>query len=304
MTVLRLRNAEEYGVKLDWDDLRFFLTTVQSGSLRSAARELGVDVSTVSRRLSQLEQAAGTRLLRRSSRRLEITAAGTQVLGTGEQIAREVHGLARKIASVDPRLGGMVRVTAPGSLTPLLGEAVLALRASHPQIEIELLSLDALLPLESSQVDVAVRIAEAPPEHLVGARICRLRAAVYASATYLARQRASLHDPAHAWVEWDRRLAGKPGMQWLSEQFPNRRVVARGLSTLDVLALVRAGVGVAALPRLVGDREPNLRRLEEVPDSVASSIWLLTHPDLQKLPRVRVVLAAIKRVLVAHKSAL
>jgi DNA-binding transcriptional LysR family regulator len=289
-------------MRLAWDDVHLFLTIVRCGSLRAAARELAVDVSTVSRRLAQLEQTTGARLLQRNSRRLEVTAAGAQVVSAGERMALEVAGLARKIASSDARLGGVVRVTAPGSLLPMLGEAVAALIQSHPQIEVELLSLDALLPLDGSQIDVAVRIADAPPEHLVGVRVARLRAGVYASTAYLARHRAALDHASHTWVEWDRRLAGKPAFQWAAQRFPHRRVAARGLSTLDVHALVRAGAGIGALPRVVGDADAQLRLLEEVPDSVASSIWLLTHPELREVPRVRTLLAALKRVLVAHKT--
>lgn len=291
-------------MNLDWNDVQLFLAVLRAGSLRAAARELRIDVSTVSRRLDQLERAAQARLLTRSSRRLELTAAGAHVASTAERMASAIAELEPKIAGADRGLGGIVRLTAPGSLLPALASAVRELGASHLKIELELLSFDALLPIDGSQFDIAVRIADAPPEHLVGTRLAKLRTAVYASHAYLKRHRAALEDESHAWVEWDRRLLVKPVFQWLQQQYPRRRIVARGLSTLDVHALARAGVGVAGLPRIVGDADDSLRRLVEVPDELASSVWLLTHPELRAVPRVRAVLTALKRELSALKGAL
>lgn len=291
-------------MNLEWNDVHLFLSVVRAGSLRAAARELRIDVSTVSRRLTQLEAAAGAPLVKRSARKLEVTEAGHHVLTSGERVAGELGELARRIATTDRRLGGVVRITAPGSLLPIVSQALATLSAAHPLLELELLSLDALLSIDGSQVDVAIRIADAPPEHLVGVRASRVRAAVYAARGYLARQRAALDDPSHSWVEWDRRLAEKPAFRWIAQRFPERRIAARGLSTLDVHALIRAGVGLGALPRVVGDDDTSLRRVLELPDELGSSVWLLTHRELRTLPRIRVVLTALKRALHTVKERL
>ena len=282
-------------MQLDWNDLQLFMTVLRAGSLRAAARELRIDVSTVSRRLDQLEQASATRLLVRSARRLEVTAAGAHVASTAERMAGAIAELEPKIAGADRSLGGLVRVTIPGSLLPMVADSVKRLREMHPQIEVELLTFDAIMQIDAARFEIAVRVCEAPPEHLVGTRLLRMRSAIYASHGYLKQQRAPLEDASHTWVDWDRRLSSKPVFHWIQQRFPNQRVVARGLSTLDVHALVRSGVGLAGLPRVVGDADDSLRRLLEVPDEFATSVWLLTHPELRNVPRVRAVLAALKR---------
>jgi DNA-binding transcriptional LysR family regulator len=289
-------------VRLEWSDLNLFLTVVRAGSLRAAARELALDVSTVSRRITQLEQVSGERLLLREARRLELTPAGTHMFAGAERMANEAATLAQKIKSSDRRLGGLVRITAPGAVLPTIGEAIRELSLAYPNLELELLSLDAPLPIDGAQLDIAVRVAEAPPDHLVGTRVCRVHAAVYASKSYLKRAGAALDDPAHVWVEWDRRVAGKPAFQWLLQRFPQRRMAARGLSTLDVYGLVQAGVGLGALPVVVGDADASLKRLLDVPAELGSSLWLLTHPELRAVPRIRVVMSALRKALVAAKA--
>jgi DNA-binding transcriptional LysR family regulator len=281
-------------MNLAWEDVRLFVSVVQAGSLRAAARSLHIDASTVSRRLSQLEESAGTRLLERSARRLKLTAAGAHLLQTGERMAQELSEVGRRIASCDRRLGGIVRVTAPSSLSALMAHAVHALGSSHPSIEVELLSIDALLSIDGNQVDVAVRIADSLPEHLVGQRVAKLHAGIYGRAD---AGRADPTPQGMHWVEWDRRLSGKPAFQWAAQRFPARRIVARGLGSADVHALIGAGVGIGALPRVQGDPDPRLRRLMEVPDEVSSSVWVLTHPELREVPRIRAVMAALRRVL-------
>jgi DNA-binding transcriptional LysR family regulator len=286
-------------MKLDWGDLHLFLTVMRTGSLRAAGRELRVDASTVSRRLDQLERQTGARLVSRGSRRLALTAAGAHVLATAERMAGELSQLPRKIGSSERQLSGLVRVTMPGALSSLGAGVVRELRVAHPRIEVELLSSDTLLPVDGAQVHVTVRVSEAPPEELVGRRVGSVRARVYGSRTYLAKQRGPASDSAHGWVEWDRRVSTKPSFQWLHQAFPERRIVARGLTTLDVHQLVRAGLGLGALPRFVGDADESLGRVLDVPQELASSLWVLTHPELRDQPRVRAVMSALRRALAA-----
>jgi DNA-binding transcriptional LysR family regulator len=286
-------------MKLDWADLHLFLTVIRAGSLRAAARELRVDASTVSRRLDQLERQAGARLLGRGSRKLALTAAGAHVLATAERMAGELSQLPRKIGSSERQLSGLVRVTMPGALSSLGAAVTRTLHTSHPRIELELLSSDSVLPIDGSQVHVTVRVSEAPSEELVGRRVSSVRSRVYAARSYLAKHRAPVSDTSHGWIEWDRRVSAKPAFQWLHETFPERRVVARGLTTLDVHALVHAGLGLGALPRFVGDADDSLTRLLDVPQEVGSSVWVLTHAELRDQPRVRVVMSALRKALAA-----
>ncbi len=213
------------------------------------------------------------------------------MLESSERVDDELEQLARRMIAHDGRLGGLVRVTFPGSFTAIVHRAAASFVRRHPAIELELLTLDALVDIDGRQADVAVRVADRPPDHLVGRRVAALAAAVYASRDYLQGNDAPLESPGHVWVDWDRRLASKPAFAWLQQRAPQRRIVARGLSTADVLHGVVAGAGIGALPCVLGDAEPSLVRLLDAPREAWSSVWLLTHAELKPSARVRAVIA-------------
>ncbi|MEY4508009.1 MAG: hypothetical protein RLZZ450_131 [Pseudomonadota bacterium] len=284
---------------LPWGDAQLFLEIVRSGSIRGAARVLRVDASTVSRRLAALEQGVGVRLVDRTTHRLALTAAGRQLAESGERVQGEFDALARKIALHDRRVGGVVQLSVPGSLAPLAVQAIATLSSKHPEIEINLLTHDALSEVDGLGVHVAIRIADAPPPHLIGQRVGVLPAAIYATSAYIATYGRDVGSAESRWVDWDRRLAQKPAFQWLDQQYGPRRIAARGLSTLDVLQLVRQGLGLGALPCVLGDADRALRRLADVPTEHATAIWVLAHPELRTLPRVRLLVSALRAVLPA-----
>ena len=286
---------------MQWNDVQVFLAVARSGSVRAAAQALRVDASTVSRRLSALEQAAGARLFDRTRGRLVLTAPGETMLQSSERMNAEIEGLRRRLVGSDRRIEGMVRVTFPGSFTTIVHQAIAAFSRKHPGVEIELLTLDAMIDIDGRQADVAIRVAGQPPEHLVGRRVASLASALYASRAYRREHPGVLEGNEHAWVDWDRRLASKPAFVWLAERFPNRRIVARGLSTADVAEAVRAGIGVGPLPCLIGDAEPELVRLADAPRDTWSPVWLLTHADLKPAARVRVVVAHLTERLRATR---
>jgi DNA-binding transcriptional LysR family regulator len=284
---------------MEWSDLHLFLAVVRSGSVRAAARALRIDPSTVSRRVAALEQAVGTRLFERTGEGLLLTASGQQMFQSSERVDGVIDELARRIAGHDRRLGGVVRITFPGSLAAMTHRAIAALVERHPALEVEMSGLDAPVAVDGRQADIAIRVADQPPEHLVGRRVAAVAGALYASRAYLEQRPEPLAAPSHSWVDWDRRISSKPAIAWVGQRFPDRRIAVRGLSTTDVLHAVLAGAGIGPLPCFVADTEPSLVRLVDAPSSVWSSVWLLTHRELRSVARVRVVLdhlaAALRR---------
>jgi DNA-binding transcriptional LysR family regulator len=287
---------------MHWSDIQVFVAVAHSGTVRGAAQRLRVDASTVSRRIAALEHGVGARLFERTANGLRLTAAGEAVLLSGEKVAAELEELSRRVVGRDARLQGSVRVTFPGSFTELVHTAIASFVERHPAIEVELLTLDALLDIDGRQADIAIRVMGQPPEDLVGRRVASLAGAVYASRAYRKRHPEPIESAEHAWVDWDRRLASKPAFRWLEERCPNRRIVARGLSTADVAAAVLAGGGLGALPCLVGDREPDLMRLADAPRESWSPVWLLTHRELKPAARVRAAIAHLAAVLRAERA--
>jgi DNA-binding transcriptional LysR family regulator len=262
---------------VDWSDLQLFLAVVRGGSVRGAARALRLDPSTVSRRVGALEESVGTRLFQRTPEGLLLTPSGKQVLESGERVDDELGELGRRIAGHDRRVAGIVRVTFPGALAGVAHRAAAALAHLHEGLEIEMSAADALVSLDGRQADVALRVAERPPEHLVGRRVAALAGALYASRAYIERHPEPLESGTHRWVDWDRRLSSKPALAWVSQRFPSRRVAVRGLSTADVCEV-------------------------KAPRSAWASVWLLTHRELRRAARVRAVLDGLAAAVHGERS--
>jgi DNA-binding transcriptional LysR family regulator len=286
---------------VQWSDVQVFLAVVRAGTVRGAASAMKLDASTVSRRVAALERSARVRLFERTGAGLILTSAGRAMLDSSERVHAELERLERLMVGHDDQLGGVVRVTLPGSLSALVHRAVAPFIRAHKDIEIELLTLDAMVDVDGKQADVALRVAAEPAEHLVGRRVGALAGAIYGSREYLRRHDATVEAAHHTWVDWDRRLASKPAFAWLRERVPGRRIAARGLSTADVLQAIVAGVGLGALPCVVGDAEPSLVRLLDAPRATWTSVWLLTHADLKPAARVRAVIAHLGAALRAER---
>lgn len=289
---------------MDWNDLHLFVSVARAGTVRAAAKELHIDASTVSRRLAALEIAIGAHLFERTRHGLAMTSVGKLVLESGQRVDGELEELGRRVVGHDNRLRGVVRVTFPGSFMELVHEAAAAFAACYPAIELELLGADTMVDVDGRQADVAVRVADAPPPHLMGRRLARLAGALYASRRYVELHPQPLQDSRHAWVEWDRRLASKPAFAWIERSFPGRRIALRGLSTSDVLCSVRQGVGIGALPCLVADADAALVRLRDAPGEVGSSVWVLTHGGERPAARVRAVVSHLVRAILAARPSI
>src|ERR1700712_4827567 len=141
---------------MDWDDLHSFLAIARAGSLSGAARELGVRQSTMSRRLTALEQRAGARLLHRTPVGYTLTALGESVLGNAERMEAEAIAIERAVAGRDVSLTGMLRITTVEVLAHrLLPPAVARLRCRHPGITVEIIADGRLLSLARRDADIA-----------------------------------------------------------------------------------------------------------------------------------------------------
>ena len=157
---------------LDWSDLRFVLAVARAGSAAAAARALGVNHSTVVRRVGAFEDRAGVRVFDHLATGYRLTQEGRAFLAAAESIDGVLHELGRSIVRSDEELAGAVRITTTDSMAPLLVDKLAELRTAHPQVTIELLITNTRLNLEAMDADIAVRPTREPPEQLVGRKIC------------------------------------------------------------------------------------------------------------------------------------
>ena len=275
---------------MEWDDLRYVLAVGSAGTLAGAARRLGVNHTTVLRRIAALEDSAGARLFERLPTGYVPTEAGEALIEAARQIDTTVVGLERKLAGHDLRLSGTLRVTTADTLmASVLPEMLGEFRAAYPGIVVEVAVANVMLNLTKRDADVAIRTAVDPPQTLVGRRIAAIAFGVYASPAYLDRTPAPRKSWAqHRWLLPDDSLAATVVARWLRETMPGVEVAARADSLLALRDLAVAGLGLAALPRYLGDLSSGLVRVGDPGIPATSALWVLTHEDLRRTARVRV----------------
>jgi DNA-binding transcriptional LysR family regulator len=153
-------------------------------------------------------------------------------------------------------------------------------------IELELTASNGLTNLTRREADVAIRVADAPAEHLVGRQVGRTALALFGAVTHLDAS-AAVALEQQPWLGWDEAMHEQTSRRWMREYVPDARFAARFDSMLVAYHAVRAGLGICFLPCALGDADPALRRV--LPDLVlpGTAMWLLTHPDLRRTARVR-----------------
>lgn len=287
----------------DWDDLRFFLAVARKGSVRGAAAQLGVNHSTVSRRIDAFEKKLSARLFERLPSGYFITSAGEEMRQSAENIEAEVDTIDRRVVGQDRRLGGLLRVTLVESMAQnLLMADLVAFIGLHPEIELDLITTNSTVNLSKREADVAIRVSNDPTDTLVGRRVLKLAIANYASTDYLASHNPSKSPNDLTWIG-----AGDPvpDPQWVRDS-PYPKTSARNhiRHPLVQLAAAKAGMGMAILPCFIGDSELTLRRVPPAAATPDRDVWLLTHEDLRQTARVRVFIDFMANAILAKKDLL
>ncbi|WP_407522396.1 LysR family transcriptional regulator [Methylobacterium oryzisoli] len=280
-----------------WDDLHYVLAVADHGGLAAAARALGVNHTTVLRRVNAFEAAQGLRLFERLPTGYALTAGGEEMLAAARRISGVVTDLERRLAGRDLRLDGTVRVATTDTLAAsVLPRHLADFRARHPGIVVELVVGNRVADLTRRDADAAVRPMTAPPEALVGRRVCGIAFAVYAAPGA----------EAGPWLVPDEALAGSTAGRWARTHVPPDEVAARADSLLTLRDLAAAGLGRAMLPCYLGDAAGpvGLVRLGAVLPDAATELWLLTHEDLRRTARVRAFLAHMAEALAGEREAL
>lgn len=273
---------------IEWDDLRYVLAVAEHGSLAAAARALGVNHTTVLRRIGVFEQRQGLRVFDRLPGGYVLTGGGEQLVGAARQVAETVAGLERRLAGQDLRLEGVLRVTTTDTLmVSILAPHLAAFRTAHPGIVLDVAISNAMFNLTKRDADVAIRPASDPPETLVGRRVSVLAFALYATPGYLAAHSDMRDLAAQSWIAPDEALADIAVARWMAT-LPKERIALRADSLVAMREAAASGMGVAALPCYLGDSDDRLIRARRAPvQEIQTALWLLTHADLRHTARVR-----------------
>jgi len=263
----------------DWNDLRYFLAVTSAGSLSAAARSLGVEHTTVSRRIEALEGVLGLRLFDRFARGWSLTDAGRALLPQAQRVEEEIHALLR-LASGAGSESGTVRISAPPAIaahwiTPRLP----ALRAQLTGIQIELGAESARVDLSRREADIAIRFRRPQAPDLAVRIVATVKYFLCAAPEYLAA-----HQPDEwEFIGYDESLAETPQQQWLNAFAAGRPFAFSSNDLSSIAAAVRFGAGVAVLPDYLaaGLIIPGINC------PVQRDLWMVIHDDVRKSPKVR-----------------
>ena len=287
---------------LDWEDVKSFAVVAVAGSVRRAAKELNVHHSTVSRRMDSLEHALGTKLFDRKPEGFVLTSAGERFASTVQECGLRLNDAERFISGQDRDLSGIVTVTMAESMAvhafaPRLAEFA----ETHPNIEVHMIMTTKVVDISRREADIALRIDNNPPQTLVGKRLYPYYQTVYATQDYLDSHDFE-NDPESArWVAWH---AGKNRFPAWTKEAGFGRVPLWGHFPEPSMqqAAARGGMGLAMLPCIIGDNDPELVRATTRKPMKARDIWLLTHADLRRTARIKAFMTFAEKVMRDAKS--
>lgn len=278
-----------------WDDLRFVLAIARSGNLRAAAGALGVNHSTMFRRLNAVERSLGSKLFERLAAGYRPTESGQRLIETAERMEAEALTLDRELTGRDTRLVGTVRATASETLAfGLLAGQIAQFRATHPGILVELMVDNRVLDLSRREADIALRATRPVHGDLFGRKLTDIRWCFYASDPYLAghappKRVADLgrHPGKHQVIGWGEATQPTKAATWIARHVPATAIGYRTGSPVNQFMAAKAGLGLALLPCYLGDADPGLVRVMAPLSDLTTELWQVTHRSLRDTARIR-----------------
>lgn len=276
---------------LAWDDFRLVKAIADHDGLTGAAAALGVNHSTVFRRLGQIEEQVGLQLFERRKTGYVATAAGVEMAALAGRVEEDVAAFSRRLAGRDVAPSGEVRVTTTDTLyLNLLLPIFAAFRTLHPAIRLDIVIGNQALNLSKRDADVAIRASDAPAETLVGRRLATLTWAIYGRTGDTAKPAegepsASLF--ARDWVALGDQLGHLKAARYVRDKVAPERIALKSSAVLGLAEAVEQGLGIGPLPCFIADQRPTLARLLPPDPDFSTGLWILTHPDIRNAPRVR-----------------
>ncbi len=281
---------------MEWGDVRIFLAVMRKGSFGEAARSLGVSHPTVGRRIKALEDEAQQALFRRTRDGLVLTDAGDRVMTLAEAMENSALAMERRLAGNHERLEGILRISsAEWFANYVLAPVLVELTRRHPAIVPEIIASYRLLNLSRRDADIAFRIVPFTEPDIVQRRLMSMPYALYGTqeTAHLAE-----HDPAAmGLILMNTAQSHFSDVAWLLDRFPQSRRVFTSTSRAVQAQMCQRGMGIAVLPRPLGDAIPGLQsiRMPEPPPS--KDIWVGYHYDLRHMDRLRVMLDIVDALL-------
>jgi DNA-binding transcriptional LysR family regulator len=256
---------------LDWAELQLLLAFGEKQSIMAAAKALGVDATTVARRLRNLERQLNLVLVVHEGKRLRLTEIGQEVLATARNMEDQADGLLRRIAASEPNAEGMVRLTALRSiLRHVLMPSLPSLRERHPRIILALMADARNYAVGRREADIAIRLARPTGPDLAARKLFDVPFVVAGNTD-------------QGWITYDESLSTLPEAQWVANNVAQRDTIMQANSMELIVEAVRAGLGCAILPKFL------CNGLEHGSVELSREAWLVMHNETRNTPRIRAV---------------
>lgn len=276
----------------DWNDLKFFLSIARAGKLTMAARQLGVDHTTVSRRIAALEEGLRATLFERSPHGYKLTDAGERLLAHAEIMETAAQQASSDIGEADLALTGTIRIGAPdGFGSVFLAPRLWTLCRRHPGLDIDLVAMPRLFSLSKREADLAIVLARPTTGRLKARKLTDYLLGLFATRDYLAR-RPPVHSPAdlkeHRLIGYIEDMIFTPELDYLPLVEKDLKTNFASTNLIAQLNATRAGAGICVLPHFITAGIPDLVPVLAQEVRIVRSFWLITHADLAGMLRVRI----------------
>lgn len=289
---------------MNWDDVRLFLSVARSGQFLSAARKLGVNHATLSRRISALEAAIGTQLFLRSTNGCELTEEGQRLLAGAERMETEMLNAQANLGRVDTAVAGTVRIGAPDGLgvsflAPRLGR----LTARYPDLKIQLVPVPRSFSLSQREADIAITIERPEQGRLMFSKLTDYSLGLYASEAYLAEYGTPADVDAlkrHRRIGYVEDLIFSPSLNYTGEIMRDWDAAFEISSATGQTEAVRSGAGIGILHNYIAGQYPELLRI--MPHlGISRSYWTAYHESARQLVRVRTVVDFLQELVAEER---
>jgi DNA-binding transcriptional LysR family regulator len=277
---------------MNWDDVRIFLAVARSGQILAASKRLGLNHATLSRRLTALEEALGTRLFIRRTNGCELTAEGEGFLVSAERMETEMLAAQARLGRTDTAIAGTVRIGAPDGfgvsfLAPRMGRLI----ERHPELKIQLVPVPRAFSLSSREADIAITLERPEQGRLVSSKLTDYTLGLYASRAYVeahglpADAEQLKHHRRIGYVE---DLIFSQSLNFTGEVMRNWNAGFEISSATGQTEAVRASAGIGILHNYIARQYPDLVRV--MPEtSIQRSYWTIFHESARDLARIRIV---------------
>ena len=286
----------------DWNDYRFFLSIAEHGTLKSTAAALKVNLSTVLRRINTLEKKMGARLFDRSHDGFTLTPAGNIMKEHAEAMQYSVIELMRKVKDTDHQSDGVIKLATTDSLFQnWLGPLVKDFREQHAEIYFEFLVSPRNINLVKHEADIAISVGNIRPDYMIGRKLMDVQYRFYGLASSFS-DKAPVTDMEQLKtlpiMHMNTDFAHQPFYKWHKANIPGNHTFDSADHFTIMHQMIKLGLGVGMLPHYLGDSDAELVTLFTLPEETNKELWILTHPDLRNVGRIRKFMEFVRQYCV------